>query len=194
MTPTAMTSPTIAISIDSPIGELTLTSEAGALAGIQMHEQKHRREVPATFRHDDRGLAYAIEQLNAYFAGELSEFDLPMTMHGTEFQRRVWAALCEIPYGETISYGELARWVGNPKASRAVGLANGRNPIAIVVPCHRVIGADGSLTGYGGGLERKVWLLEHEAANRPGACAGNGDSPAHGRSPSGRSAMQMPLT
>jgi methylated-DNA-[protein]-cysteine S-methyltransferase len=172
VTSTARTSPTsITTSIGSPIGELTLTSEGGSLTGIQMHDQKHRRGVPAEFRRDDRGLAHAIEQLNAYFAGELNEFNLPMTMHGTEFQRRVWASLCEIPYGETISYGELARWVGNPKASRAVGLANGRNPIAIVVPCHRVIGADGSLTGYGGGLKRKVWLLEHEAPNKWGAQA-----------------------
>jgi methylated-DNA-[protein]-cysteine S-methyltransferase len=107
-----------------------------------------------------------VEQLHAYFAGVLTDFEIPMDMRGTDFQRRVWAELCEIPYGETISYGELARRVGNPQASRAVGLANGRNPVAIVVPCHRVIGADGSLTGYGGGLGRKVWLLEHEAAHR----------------------------
>jgi methylated-DNA-[protein]-cysteine S-methyltransferase len=172
VTPTTTTSHTsITTSIDSPIGELTLTSEEGMLTGIQMHEQKHRKEIPTTFRRDDRGLANAIEQLNAYFAGELHDFDLPTRMHGTEFQRQVWAALCEIPYGETISYGELARWVGNPKASRAVGLANGRNPVAIVVPCHRVIGANGSLTGYGGGLERKVWLLEHETTYRRGGQA-----------------------
>ncbi len=172
MTPTGTTLHTsITTTIDSPIGELTLTSEEGMLTGIQMHEQKHLKEIPSTFLRDDRGLADAIEQLNAYFAGELRDFDLPMRMHGTEFQRRVWAALCEIPYGETISYGELARWVGNPKASRAVGLANGRNPVAIVVPCHRVIGADGSLTGYGGGLERKVWLLEHETIHRGGGQA-----------------------
>jgi methylated-DNA-[protein]-cysteine S-methyltransferase len=169
MTATVASPSTIFATIDSPIGVLTLTSEDGSLSGIHMHEQRHLKEVPVDYRRDDRGLAYAVEQLNAYFAGELQDFDLPTTMHGTEFQRRVWAALCEIPYGETISYGELARGVGNPKASRAVGLANGRNPVAIVVPCHRVIGADGSLTGYGGGLERKVWLLEHEASNRPGA-------------------------
>ncbi len=89
-----------------------------------------------------------------------------MDLRGTEFQRRVWAQLCEIPYGETISYGELAARIGNANASRAVGLANGRNPISIIVPCHRVIGADGSLTGYGGGLERKTWLLEHESTAR----------------------------
>jgi methylated-DNA-[protein]-cysteine S-methyltransferase len=172
MTPTSMIQPTtITAALDSPIGELTLTSDDGSLCGVFMHEQRHLKRIPATYVRDDLGLAYAVEQLNAYFAGELRDFDLPLKMRGTEFQRRVWAALREIPYGETISYGELARWVGNPKASRAVGLANGRNPVAIVVPCHRVIGADGSLTGYGGGLERKVWLLEHEAANRPGAQA-----------------------
>jgi len=168
MTATLASPSTIFATIDSPVGLLTLTSEEGSLTGIQMHEQRHRREVPTGYRRDDRGFAPVVEQLNAYFAGELHDFDLPTTMHGTEFQRRVWASLCEIPYGETISYGELARWVGNPKASRAVGLANGRNPVAIVVPCHRVIGADGSLTGYGGGLERKVWLLEHEVSNRQG--------------------------
>ncbi len=169
MTATVASPSTIFATIDSPIGVLTLTSEEGALTGIQMHQQRHLKAVPAGYRRDAAGLACAIEQLNAYFAGELHDFDLPRTMRGTEFQQRVWGGLCEIPYGETISYGELARWVGSPKASRAVGLANGRNPVAIVVPCHRVIGADGSLTGYGGGLERKVWLLEHEAAGKPGA-------------------------
>ena len=169
MTATVAPPSTIFAMIDSPIGVLTLTSEDGSLTGIQMHEQRHLKAVPPGYRRDEAALGYAIEQLNAYFAGELRDFDLPTTMRGTEFQRRVWTALCEIPYGETISYGELARWVGSAKASRAVGLANGRNPVAIVVPCHRVIGADGSLTGYGGGLERKVWLLEHEAAGRPGA-------------------------
>jgi methylated-DNA-[protein]-cysteine S-methyltransferase len=168
MTPIATSPSTIFTSMDSPIGELTIASDDGSITGIHMHEQRHLKEIPAAYRRDDRGLAHAAEQLNAYFAGELLAFELPTTMRGTEFQRRVWAALCEIPYGETISYGELARWVGNPKASRAVGLANGRNPVAIVVPCHRVIGADGSLTGYGGGLERKVWLLEHEARHRSG--------------------------
>ena len=105
-------------------------------------------------------------QLDAYFAGRLTEFDIPVKLDGTEFQRRVWSQLQAIPYGETISYGELARRVGSPKASRAVGLANGRNPVTIIVPCHRVIGSNGKLTGYGGGLDRKTWLLDHEAANR----------------------------
>ncbi len=159
----------VTTTIDSPIGELTIASDGEKLTGIQMHEQRHLKEIPAEAQRDDGRLAPVVAQLQAYFAGELTDFDLPLQMQGTEFQRRVWAALCEIPYGKTISYGELARWVGNPKASRAVGLANGRNPVAIVVPCHRVIGADGSLTGYGGGLDRKVWLLEHEATRRPGA-------------------------
>jgi methylated-DNA-[protein]-cysteine S-methyltransferase len=166
---TATTSPTIiTASMDSPIGELTLTAVDGVLTGVHMNEQRHAPGLPAGCERDDAGLAHVVAQLGAYFAGELADFDIPMAMHGTDFQRRVWAELRRIPYGETISYGELARRVGSPKASRAVGLANGRNPVAIVVPCHRVIGADGSLTGYGGGLDRKVWLLEHEAAHRPG--------------------------
>ena len=169
MTTAAITSPTTTTtSMDSPIGQLTLTAVGGSLTGVHMHEQRHAPKIPATYKRDDAGLKHVVAQLHAYFAGELSVFDLPMTMLGTEFQRQVWTGLCEIPYGETISYGELARRVGNPKASRAVGLANGRNPLAIIVPCHRVIGADGGLTGYGGGLERKVWLLEHEAAHRTG--------------------------
>ncbi|MBO0838982.1 MAG: methylated-DNA--[protein]-cysteine S-methyltransferase, partial [Actinobacteria bacterium] len=102
-------------------------------------------------------------QLDAYFAGELTEFSLPLAPAGTQFQRQVWAALQQIPYGQTWSYGQLAEKIGNPAAVRAVGLANGRNPIAVVIPCHRVIGADGSLTGYGGGLDRKRFLLDLEA-------------------------------
>jgi methylated-DNA-[protein]-cysteine S-methyltransferase len=160
---------TLSTSMDSPIGELTITAEDGLLTGVHMHEQHHFPAIPASVERDDAGLAPIVEQLQAYFSGELTVFELQLDLRGTRFQQRVWAELQEIPYGETISYGELARRVGNPKASRAVGLANGRNPVAIVVPCHRVIGADGSLTGYGGGLERKVWLLEHEAARGSGA-------------------------
>ena len=107
-----------------------------------------------------------VEQLEAYFAGSRQTFDVPLALAGTDFQRRVWEGLLEIPYGHTMSYGELARRVGRPGASRAVGLANGRNPVAIIVPCHRVIGANGTLTGYGGGLDRKVWLLDHERSRR----------------------------
>jgi methylated-DNA-[protein]-cysteine S-methyltransferase len=105
----------------------------------------------------------ACAQLTAYFAGDLREFDLPLEAPGSDFQRRVWRELRQIPFGRSISYGELARRIGQPAASRAVGRANGQNPISIIVPCHRVIGADGTLTGYGGGLDRKRWLLDHEA-------------------------------
>jgi methylated-DNA-[protein]-cysteine S-methyltransferase len=111
---------------------------------------------------DDRAFPDAVEQLDAYFAGELQEFDLSLHLSGTEFQRRVWNALRTIPYGETRTYGEIAQQIGAPTAFRAVGLANGHNPIAVIVPCHRVIGANGSLTGFGGGLERKSALLELE--------------------------------
>jgi methylated-DNA-[protein]-cysteine S-methyltransferase len=153
--------------MESPIGTLTLTVENEVLTGVHMHDQRHAPVLSPAIERNDAALAPFVAQLQAYFAGELTAFELPIQLRGTEFQRRVWASLQEIPYGETISYGELARWVGKPSASRAVGLANGRNPVAIVVPCHRVIGADGSLTGYGGGLERKVWLLEHEGARSP---------------------------
>jgi len=168
MTPMAVSPTATTTVMDSPIGPLTLVAVDGALTGVYMNEQRHLPKLPTECEHDDGGLVHVVEQLSAYFDGTLTNFDLPIELHGTDFQRRVWSALREIPYGETISYGELARWVGNPKASRAVGLANGRNPVSIVVPCHRVIGADGSLTGYGGGLERKVWLLEHEASARSG--------------------------
>ena len=114
----------------------------------------------------DEILAEAERQLGAYFAGERTTFDLPIAAQGTDFQKDVWNALRAIPFGGTISYGELARRIGDPKAMRAVGAANGRNPIPIIVPCHRVIGADGSLTGFGGGLERKRWLLAHEGVER----------------------------
>ena len=119
---------------------------------------------------DDARFADARAQFTEYFAGQRTEFDLPLDCAtGTEFQRLVWRALCDIPYGETISYGELARRIGQPAAVRAVGLANGRNPLSIVVPCHRVVGTGGKLTGYGGGLDRKRHLLDLEARVRPGA-------------------------
>jgi methylated-DNA-[protein]-cysteine S-methyltransferase len=164
MSPVATSQGTITTSMDSPIGPLTLTALDGVLTTVHMHNQRHASKPPAGSVRDEAGLAHVVEQLNAYFEGTLTDFDLTLNMQGSSFQRRVWEALREIPYGQTASYGELARWVGSPGASRAVGLANGRNPVAIIVPCHRVIGADGSLTGYGGGLERKRWLLEHEAS------------------------------
>jgi methylated-DNA-[protein]-cysteine S-methyltransferase len=152
--------------IDSPIGPLTLVSEDGKLTGLYMDVAGHEPgEAVLGMRisvDDDAVLSAAASQLAAYFAGDLTGFDLPLNLEGTGFQRTVWAGLQDIPYGETISYGELARRIGQPSASRAVGLANGRNPVSIVVPCHRVVGSDGSLTGYGGGLPRKHYLLALE--------------------------------
>src|SRR4051794_17628592 len=144
----------------SPVGELTLVGDGDALSGLYMTEHRHRPPLPPGARRENTAFTPVREQLDEYFAGERIEFDLPLRMEGSPFQREVWSALQGIPYGETVSYGELARRIGRPEASRAVGLANGRNPISIVVPCHRVIGASGSLTGYGGGVERKRFLLE----------------------------------
>jgi methylated-DNA-[protein]-cysteine S-methyltransferase len=153
--------------LPSPIGSLTLVAEAGQLTGLYMDLQQHRPGDDTIGAPGDPAaapFAAAGRQLAAYFAGQLTEFDLPLAPAGTQFQRRVWAALQAIPYGQTWSYGQLAEKIGSPSASRAVGLANGRNPIALVIPCHRVIGSDGSLTGYGGGLDRKRFLLSLEAS------------------------------
>jgi methylated-DNA-[protein]-cysteine S-methyltransferase len=150
---------------ESPVGPLTLTAgEDGALTRLLMQDQRHRGPDDPTWVEDQAPFEAARVQLDEYFAGERTEFALELRPHGTEFQRQVWNALLEIPYGTTSSYGELADRIGNPRAVRAVGLANGRNPIGIIIPCHRVIGADGSLTGYGGGLDRKVALLSLEGA------------------------------
>ncbi|MFK0291163.1 methylated-DNA--[protein]-cysteine S-methyltransferase [Streptomyces sp. NPDC090442] len=175
-TPTGPTSPTSAtkptgpithtVLDDTPVGPLTLVADGTALSGLYMTDQRHRppQETFGTPADPtEPPFAETIAQLRAYFRGELTTFDLPLALHGTLFQRRVWAALCAIPYGRTVSYGQLAERLGNPTASRAVGLANGRNPIGIVVPCHRVVGANGSLTGYGGGLDRKRRLLAFES-------------------------------
>jgi methylated-DNA-[protein]-cysteine S-methyltransferase len=148
--------------IDSPVGPLQLTAEDGALTHLFMDDQRHAPEVSSAWREDRAAFARIIDQLNAYFDGELTDFDVPVQPAGTGFQQAVWAALQTVPYGETRSYGAIAAQVGRPAASRAVGQANGRNPIAIIIPCHRVIGSSGSLTGYGGGLDRKQWLLAHE--------------------------------
>ena len=156
-------SETLTSTIDSPIGPLTMIARDGVLTNLSMLEHRHTPPPPDDALTDDAWFKDVTAQLDAYFAGELRDFELEMDLRGTAFQQRVWSQLSLIPYGETISYGELATRIGNANASRAVGLANGRNPISIVVPCHRVIGADGSLTGYGGGLERKTWLLEHES-------------------------------
>jgi methylated-DNA-[protein]-cysteine S-methyltransferase len=145
--------------VDTPIGELLLVGDGQALTALHLDPARVAppgRRDPASFRH-------AEEQLRAYFGGELTDFDLPLAPTGSAFQLRVWAALTEIPYGETRSYGEVATTVGRPDAFRAVGATNGRNPIAVIVPCHRVIGSNGSLIGYGGGLDRKRMLLELEA-------------------------------
>jgi methylated-DNA-[protein]-cysteine S-methyltransferase len=153
---------TVCRTVPSPVGPLVLAGIDGILTSLRMTDQTHPPEGRDSWRADPTAFPQAIAQLDAYFAGELTQFDIAIQLGGTEFQQRVWNALVEIPYGETISYGELAARVGRPGAARAVGLANGHNPIAIVVPCHRVIGANGSLTGYGGGLERKQSLLALE--------------------------------
>ncbi|MFG3027439.1 methylated-DNA--[protein]-cysteine S-methyltransferase [Streptomyces sp. NPDC048253] len=154
--------------VDSPYGPLTLVADDGVLCGLYMTEQRHRPPEENFGPRDDTLFGDAEEQLEAYFAGELKEFSLELRLHGTPFQRSVWDGLRKIPYGETRTYGELAEALGNPTASRAVGLANGRNPIGIIVPCHRVIGAGGGLTGYGGGLDRKRRLLDFEGGTAPG--------------------------
>jgi methylated-DNA-[protein]-cysteine S-methyltransferase len=150
---------------ESPIQPLLLLSDGRSLTGLYTVSETHILTLQADWLEDDTALPFtdATRQLKAYFDGQLTEFTVPLAMQGTTFQRRVWNELQEIPYGKTLSYGELANRIGQPQASRAVGLANGRNPISILVPCHRVIGANGKLTGYGGGLERKQWLLEHES-------------------------------
>jgi methylated-DNA-[protein]-cysteine S-methyltransferase len=155
--------------IDSVVGTLTLVAEEGAIVGLYMDLQRHRPDDDKLGEPDPRGrevepFKAAADQLDAYFDGELTRFDLPLAPRGSEFQQRVWAALQEIPYGQTESYGELAERIGSPGGARAVGLANGKNPISIVIPCHRVVGSDGSLTGYGGGLDRKRQLLDLELA------------------------------
>ena len=149
---------TYTTTVDSPVGPLLLTSDSTALTRLLFGG----RPDPTWSTEPCPVLDRAVTQLAEYFRGERTDFDLPLAPAGTPFQLAVWQALRDIPYGETINYGELATRVGNVRASRAVGLANGRNPISIVVPCHRVIGANGSLTGYGGGLDRKRLLLDLE--------------------------------
>jgi methylated-DNA-[protein]-cysteine S-methyltransferase len=153
---------------ESPIQTLRLVSDGRSLTGLYMMSEKHLLTPQGDWVKDESVAPFSEikQQLTAYFAGTLNEFELPLQMQGTAFQQRVWEALKSIPYSATLSYGELAQQIGQPKASRAVGLANGRNPISIVVPCHRVIGANGKLTGYGGGIERKQWLLNHERLMR----------------------------
>jgi methylated-DNA-[protein]-cysteine S-methyltransferase len=152
---------TRAATLTTPIGELLLVSDGEALTGVRFDDA--RRGSPTPGGAGDPVIEEASAQLRAYFAGERTAFDLPLRAAGTPFEQGVWRELQRIPYGETTSYGELAARVGEPSAARAVGRANGRNPIPIIVPCHRVIGADGSLTGFGGGLECKRALLDLEA-------------------------------
>ena len=153
----------------SPVGSLRLTTDGKAITGIELESVSGKPRGAATEqRSDDHPvLLEAARQLEAYFSGGLTAFSLTVAPAGTPFQRKVWRALQGIPWGQAISYGELARRIGSPGSARAVGMANGRNPVAIVIPCHRVIGADGSLTGYGGGLDRKKWLLAHEGVATP---------------------------
>jgi methylated-DNA-[protein]-cysteine S-methyltransferase len=160
--------------VDSPIGRLMLTCDGTALTGLYMNLYRNKPTKLPDLNGDwvqnesIDPLPAAARQLKEYFSGKRRNFDLHLRMQGTEFQQRVWRELTQIPFGETRSYGELAKRLNNPNGSRAVGLANGRNPIAIIVPCHRVIGANGSLTGFGGGIERKEWLLTHEGHPRTG--------------------------
>ncbi len=150
--------------IESPVGELLLASNGKTLTGLYLKGQKHfPKDIKNKVSSPQLPLFIQVEQqLIEYFGHQRQHFDLPMQATGTEFQKQVWQRLNDIPFGETISYGALARQIGQPSASRAVGAANGRNPISIIVPCHRVIAASGKLTGYAGGIDRKQWLLAHE--------------------------------
>lgn len=151
-------------SVDSPIGPLLLTASDKGLTSVYMEVHRHGSgDVQPGWQRDDDAFTDVHRQLDEYFEGERTEFDVPLDPVGTPFQLVVWEALRTIPYGEVRSYGDIAAQIGRPGAARAVGLANGRNPISVIVPCHRVIGASGALTGYGGGLERKQYLLHLEA-------------------------------
>jgi methylated-DNA-[protein]-cysteine S-methyltransferase len=151
---------------DSPIGELLILGDDESVHGLLINGDGDFDERKLDLIRDQELFDGTIRQLDEYFAGERDAFDLPLEPQGTEFQRSVWNALAAIPFGETRSYGQIAAKVGRPKAARAVGMANNRNPIAVIVPCHRVIGAGGALVGYAGGLERKTWLLDHEREAR----------------------------
>ncbi|MET9271303.1 methylated-DNA--[protein]-cysteine S-methyltransferase [Kribbella sp. NPDC003557] len=154
--------------VDSPLGPLTLVgTDAGELTGLHMDRQRYAPDRTRFGDRDDSALAAAAEQLDEYFHHGRTTFDVPLLLAGTEFQRRIWAALQEIPFGVTTTYGGLAADLGlKPQSARAVGLANGKNPVSIIVPCHRLVGSTGSLTGYGGGIERKRALLAHERGEK----------------------------
>jgi methylated-DNA-[protein]-cysteine S-methyltransferase len=154
--------------IDSPVGPLFVAADEDGLRAVEFRDNKHPVRRDGDWREGDNAvLRRTHKQLDEYFGGRRHAFDLPLSPHGTEFQKKVWTTLASIPYGETISYAQLASRVGKPTAMRAVGAANGRNPLPIVLPCHRVIGADGSLTGFGGGLPTKQYLLKLEGALPP---------------------------
>jgi methylated-DNA-[protein]-cysteine S-methyltransferase len=153
--------------IESPIGELLLVGDGERLHRLSMQGGRRPVAIDPRWRRDDDAFGEVRAQLSEYFDGQRREFDVPLALDGNPFELRVWEELCQVPYGETVSYGKIAREIGAPSAARAVGLANGRNPVAVIVPCHRVIGADGSLTGYGGGLERKRLLLDLESGVLP---------------------------
>ena len=153
--------------VDSPVGRLLLAMDGQGLRHVHFETGRAALEPGDDWERGAGALHEARTQLKAYFAGKLVQFDLPLAPHGTEFQQRVWLELVRIPFGETTSYGEIARRLGDVRATRAVGAANGQNPLPIIVPCHRVIGADGSLTGFGGGLPTKRFLLDHEQRHSP---------------------------
>lgn len=155
----------------SPIGQLLLVGRPGVLTGLYVSDHERCPPAGADWVEDDAAFADARRQLDEYFGGERTTFDLEIDLEGagTPFQVKVWQALLDIPFGQTITYGEQARRIGSPSAFRAVGAANGRNPVSVVVPCHRVVGASGALTGYGWGTERKSWLLQHEGVAQPKA-------------------------
>lgn len=160
--------------IDSPIGALTLVRGDAGFSGLFMPEHKPAPDESTFGERDDSAFGDVSEQLGEYWAGERTGFDLPLAPSGSDFQLRVWNALVTIPYGETRTYGWLAEQIGRPTAVRAVGLANSRNPLSILVPCHRVVGSSGALTGYAGGVERKRFLLDHEAGSALGLGPGSG--------------------
>ncbi len=149
--------------LPTPCGPLRLAIDSIGLARVDFMDEG--MTTPDDWEQDGVALAPYVQQFVEWFAGSRQQFDLPLSLHGTEFQRAAWLALAEIPYGQTCSYGEQAAKLGRPRAVRAIGAANGRNPLPIILPCHRVIGRDGSLTGYAGGLDRKRWLLAHETAH-----------------------------
>ena len=155
--------------IDSPVGRISIQGDGHFVTGLFMSRHKGWKGLDASWQQSDESFTTVREQLAEYFAGERQQFDVPLKLAGTPFQQRVWQELARIPFGMTITYSQLAERIGKPSATRAVGNANGRNPVSIIVPCHRVIGADGTLTGYGGGIDNKEWLIawERSAATQP---------------------------